>query len=72
MRQGQQQFIEGFMAAARLLGVSAVEQSDATRLPHEQEELFRETRLSLDDYLAIPTFIRRGRVNRVAAIKPAA
>ena len=32
------------------------------QLPADQEELFRQTKLPLDTYLAIPTFIRRGRI----------
>lgn len=72
MIHGQQHFIEGFLAAANFLGGDEYEKRRASQteactgepgvLPQDQEELFKQMRLSLDDYLAIPTFIRQGKV----------
>ncbi len=51
-------FLEGFIAAARTFGL------DLAAAP---ERLLAGTHLTMDDYLAIPTFIRQGR--GIAALK---
>ena len=65
MMQTSKDFLEGFIAAARTFGL------DLTASPPERfparcrpsaggPELCPGTHLTLDDYLAIPTFLRQG------------
>lgn len=66
MKHASKDFLEGFIAAARTFGLDLAASPPELlparcRLAAADPGLCPGTHLTLDDYLAIPTFLRQGR-----------
>ena len=62
MASREQGFMAGFMAASRILTtVGSEDQSSSKRQPGDELPTPRQQASALENYLAIPTFIRQGR-----------
>lgn len=66
MMQTSKDFLEGFIAAARTFGLDLAASTPEPALCRCRSvaaapALYPGTHLTLDDYLAIPTFLRQGR-----------